>query len=67
MSRNPSTSPILAYETQVRYALDDGWVTIDVSRSRLTALEDAVFRPDPWGRTPTDIRIREVTGWRKAA
>jgi hypothetical protein len=67
MGIHPDLRHLIAYETQVRYDADEPWVTISVSRTRLTALEDVVFRGDPWGRVPTEIRIREVNSWPKAA
>jgi hypothetical protein len=60
MSSDPSPQFVLAYETQARYAPGEAWVTLDVSVSRRLAIDEAFFRRDPWGRVPTEIRVRGV-------
>lgn len=52
--------PVLAYEIQGRYAPGEEWVTLDVCSSRLVAVEEALFRRDPWGRVPTEMRVVAV-------
>jgi hypothetical protein len=62
MSTDPNNAPgfALAYETQARYAPGEAWVTLDVSVSRRLAVDEAFFRRDPWGRVPTEVRVRRV-------
>jgi hypothetical protein len=62
MSTHPhdSSGSALAYETQARYAPGEAWVTLDVSVSRRLAVDEAFFRRDPWGRVPTEVRVRRV-------
>jgi hypothetical protein len=62
MSTDPhdASGPTLAYETQARYAPGEAWVTLDVSISRRLAVDEAYFRRDPWGRVPTEVRVRRV-------
>jgi hypothetical protein len=61
MSADPNPDSVLAYETQARYAPGEAWVTLDVSVSRQLAVDEAFFRRDPWGRVPTEIRVRRIT------
>jgi hypothetical protein len=61
MSVDPNPYSVLAYETQARYAPGEAWVTLDVSVSRRLAVDEAYFRRDPWGRVPTEIRVRGVS------
>jgi hypothetical protein len=49
---------VVGYQTQVRYGRGEAWVTLDVSIDRDTAVDEALFRRDPWGRVPTEIRVR---------
>jgi hypothetical protein len=58
MSTDPNSDTVVAYQTQVRYGRGDAWVTLDVSIDRDTAVDEAFFRRDPWGRVPTEIRVR---------
>jgi hypothetical protein len=60
MSSNPDPDPIIAYETQARYGAGEAWVTLDVSVSRGLAVDEAFFRRDPWGRVPSEIRVRSI-------
>jgi hypothetical protein len=55
---NPDT--VVAYQTQVRYGRGDAWITLDVSIDRDTAVDEALFRHDPWGRVPTQVRVRSI-------
>lgn len=48
---------VLAYELQARYAHGEAWITLDVCSSRSVAVEEALLRRDPWGRTPTEFRV----------
>jgi hypothetical protein len=64
VNRDPHPEPVLAYETQVRYASGEEWVTLDVSISRGVAVDEALFRRDPWGRVPMEVRVRSITGRR---
>lgn len=66
MSADPHPDCILAYETQARYAPGEPWVTLDVSVSRRLAVDEAFFRRDPWGRVPTEIRVRSILQRRAA-
>ena len=54
------TPPILAYETQARYGPGEAWITLDVSLSHALAVDEAFFRRDPWGRKPTEVRVRSI-------
>lgn len=57
---------VLAYELQGRYAHGEAWITLDVCSSRLVAVEEALLRRDPWGRTPTEFRVvRLLAGTRR--
>jgi hypothetical protein len=58
-AHNPS-EPVIAYETQVRYGPGEDWVTLDVSVSHQLALDAAFIRRDPWGRAPTELRVRGI-------
>jgi hypothetical protein len=60
VSADPNPYSVLAYETQARYAPGEAWVTLDVSVSRRLAVDEAFFRRDPWGRVPTEIRVRGI-------
>lgn len=60
MSADPNPHPVMAYETQARYAPGEAWVTLDVSVSRRLAVDEAFFRRDPWGRVPIEIRVTSV-------
>lgn len=60
MEARPQTSPLIAYETQARYGPGEEWVTIDVRVSHLLALDEVFVRHDPWGREPTEIRVRGI-------
>lgn len=62
MQSDPHSEPVLAYETQARYGPGEEWVTLDVSVSRRIAVDEALFRRDPWGRVPMEVRVRPVTG-----
>jgi hypothetical protein len=53
---------VLAYELQGRYAHGEAWITLDVCSSRLVAVEEALLRWDPWGRTPTEFRVVRLFG-----
>jgi hypothetical protein len=55
-----SSGSALAYETQARYAPGEAWVTLDVSICRRLAVDEAFFRRDPWGRVPTEVRVRRI-------
>lgn len=59
--------PIIAYELQARYAPGEAWITIDVCVSRVVAIEEGLFRPDPWGRTPMEVRVVPVRHGQAAA
>jgi hypothetical protein len=65
MSADPHPDSVIAYETQARYGPGEDWVTLDVSVSRLIAVDEAFFRHDPWGRAPTEIRVRSITHGRR--
>jgi hypothetical protein len=56
----PDSGHALAYETQARYAPGEPWVTLDVSICLRLAVEEAFFRRDPWGRVPTEVRVRRI-------
>jgi hypothetical protein len=58
---DPNPDPVLAYETQARYAPGEAWVTLDVSVCRRLAVDEAFVRRDPWGRLPTEVRVRCIT------
>jgi hypothetical protein len=60
VSPDPHPNSVIAYETQARYAPGEVWVTLDVSVSRLPAVDEAFLRRDPWGRVPTEIRVRGI-------
>jgi hypothetical protein len=60
MDHSANTDARIAYETQARYAPDEEWVTLEVSVSQLPALDQAFVRHDPWGRRPTEIRVRSI-------
>jgi hypothetical protein len=60
MYTDPDSDTVLAYQTQVRYGRGEAWVTLDVSICRETAVDEAFFRSDPWGRAPTEIRVRSI-------
>jgi hypothetical protein len=60
MSAEGSPPPILAYETQARYGPGEAWITLDVSASHALAVDEAFFRRDPWGRKPTEVRVRSI-------
>ncbi len=60
MTFQPHPDPVIAYETQARYAPGEAWITLDVSVSRTVAVDEAFFRQDPWGRMPTEVRVRSV-------
>jgi hypothetical protein len=64
MDSDPRSNPVLAYETQARYSAGEAWITLDVSVCRRTAVDEAFFRKDPWGRVPTEVRVRSVRGRR---
>lgn len=48
---------VLAYELQARYGQGEMWITLDVCSSRMVAIEEALLRRDPWGRSPTEFRV----------
>lgn len=60
MSAERTPPPILAYETQARYGPGEAWITLDVSVSHALAVDEAFFRRDPWGRKPTEVRVRSI-------
>ncbi len=60
MERNAAPDPVIAYETQARYADGEEWITLRVSASHLLALDEAFLRHDPWGREPTELRVRSI-------
>jgi hypothetical protein len=60
------TVSTIAYETQARYAPGEAWITIDVSICRQTAIDEALFRRDPWGRRPIELRMLAVTSRRRS-
>jgi hypothetical protein len=60
MSAERTPPPILAYETQARYGPGEAWITLDVSLSHALAVDEAFFRRDPWGRKPTEVRVRSI-------
>lgn len=60
MSAERTPPPILAYETQARYGAGEAWITLDVSVSHALAVDEAFFRRDPWGRKPTEVRVRSI-------
>ena len=60
MYTDPNSDTVVAYQTQVRYGRGEAWVTLDVSIDRDTAVDEAFFRCDPWGRVPTEIRVRSI-------
>jgi hypothetical protein len=60
MDLHPEAGPVIAYETQARYGPGEEWVTLTVSAQRLLALDEAFVRHDPWGREPTEIRVRSI-------
>lgn len=57
---DPDSDTVVAYQTQVRYGRGEAWITLDVSIDRDTAVDEAFFRHDPWGRAPTEIRVRSI-------
>jgi hypothetical protein len=67
MNTDLDNTRILAYEMQARYAAGEAWITLDVSVCRHTALDEALFRRDPWGRVPSGLRVRAVTSRRGCA
>ena len=38
----------------------EAWITLDVSVSHALAVDEAFFRRDPWGRKPTEVRVRSI-------
>lgn len=60
MYSDPDSGTVVAYQTQVRYGRGQAWITLDVSIDRGTAVDEAFFRRDPWGRSPTEIRVRSI-------
>jgi hypothetical protein len=60
MNSDPDSDTVVAYQTQVRYGRGEAWITLDVSIDRDTAVDEAFFRCDPWGRAPTEIRVRSI-------
>ena len=60
MSAERTPPPILAYETQARYGPGEAWITLDVSVSHALAVDEAFFCRDPWGRKPTEVRVRSI-------
>jgi hypothetical protein len=57
---DPNSDTVVAFQTQARYGRGEAWVTLDVSIDRDTAVDEAFFRRDPWGRTPTQVRVRSI-------
>jgi hypothetical protein len=57
MDARPDPGPMIAYETQARYAAGGDWVTLLVSSSPVLTLDDAFIRHDPWGRAPIELRV----------
>src|SRR6185437_16315655 len=66
MSAEGTPPPILAYETQARYGPGEAWITLDVSASHALDVDEAFFRRDPWGRKPTEVRVRSIVQQPKA-
>lgn len=60
MTSESHSTPIIAYETQARYAAGEAWITLDVAVSLRIAIDDAFFWRDPWGRAPTEVRVVSV-------
>jgi len=60
MDPRSELDPVIAYETQARYGPGEDWVTLTVSASALLALDEAFIHHDPWGRSPTEIRVRSI-------
>jgi hypothetical protein len=60
MFPDPNHDTVVAYQTQVRYGRGEAWITLDVSIDRDTAVDEAFFRCDPWGRAPTQVRVRSI-------
>jgi hypothetical protein len=60
MHSDANSDTVVAYQTQVRYGLGEAWITLDVSIDRDTAVDEAFFRRDPWGRTPAQVRVRSI-------
>ena len=60
MDLSSRPDPVIAYETQARYAPGEEWVTLGVSVSHVLALDEAFVRRDPWGRQPTELRVRGI-------
>lgn len=67
MSQDSDTGPVLAFELQARYAPGETWITLDVCSSRMVAVEEALFRRDPWGRAPAEVRVVAVHGGERRA
>lgn len=67
LSSDPDHNLILAYETQARYVSGGGWITIDVSVCHRTAVKEAPYYRDAWGRTPTEVRVVTIHGRRRQA
>jgi hypothetical protein len=60
MEMDATPDPVIAYETQARYGPGEEWVTLVVSVSSLLNLAEAFVRHDPWGREPTELRVRSI-------
>jgi hypothetical protein len=50
----------IVFEVRARYAPGEGWITLDVCASKTVTLDEGLFRRDPWGRTPTELRLVPV-------
>ena len=55
------------YETRARYAPDAEWITVDVSVSHQTAITEALFLRDAWGRDPIELHILRVASLPRSA
>jgi hypothetical protein len=55
------------YETRARYAPHEDWITVDVSVSHRTAVTEALFLRDAWGRDPIELHVIRVAGLPQAA
>ncbi len=60
MPSGSDNNPIVAFELRARYAAGEAWITLDVCASKTVALDEGLFRRDPWGRTPTELRFVPV-------